>query len=510
MNKHKCSRCNTNFKYLSYLKRHIENKKQCTITTNTINENINEPNLISNKNIDDINIESLIPDSINIKKDSHINNYINLLTDIMKDLIKDRNHIETIDKINKLQTLVIKNTIIDNNYSIDNTSLDNKEILNKSIKICKECDNKFTTKQALYNHIKLKRCKGKKDIQILQKQINYQVQPQQCGFTFDDIINSNNDYSHDNTITNTSNSNNNIINNIAITINAFGCETLDHITTKDFISLFKHKNIDLILFNLSTLIYIKNTNNQNFTKQNLNKKIVTYLDRDMEIKQLTEKTFLAEFEENIKKLCIELFYIHKNNLSIEDLIEYMRMYLLYIQKVKDNKTTHAELVDHINTITDNVFRSEEIKSLISKVLKELLFDKDLKKLCLTRNINRIDNQKKGLDEFKYKPKDEDERNINKVKTIAMKKNFECENLTYDINTHSVKVNTEITNNNNNNNNNESNTNTQNITNPIINDNVNINTDNANNIANENIDDIDNNIFNYDSDGCVIGIRDDRI
>jgi predicted ATP-dependent endonuclease of OLD family len=43
-------------------------------------------------------------------------------------------------------------------------------------------------------------------------------------------------------------------------------------------------------------------NNRNFTKNNLNKNIVTYLDRDMEIKQLSEKDFLKEFEENIKEL----------------------------------------------------------------------------------------------------------------------------------------------------------------------------------------------------------------
>ena len=66
----------------------------------------------------------------------------------------------------------------------------------------------------------------------------------------------------------------------------------------------------------------------NFTKNNMNKNIVTYLDRDLEVKQISERDFVKEFENNIKKLCIELFHIHKNDISLDDLTEYMQYFLL--------------------------------------------------------------------------------------------------------------------------------------------------------------------------------------
>ena len=110
------------------------------------------------------------------------------------------------------------------------------------------------------------------------------------------ITNNNPITNNDNSITN----NNNITNNI-ITINAFGCENLDNITTKQFTSVFKNfKHLHKMLYELGNIVY-KNNNNMNFTKNNMNKNIVTYLSRDMEVKQISEREFIKEFEENIKK-----------------------------------------------------------------------------------------------------------------------------------------------------------------------------------------------------------------
>jgi len=123
------------------------------------------------------------------------------------------------------------------------------------------------------------------------------------------------------------NSNNN---NITIhTINALGCEHIDDITTNQFRSLFTNNcnNHYKIAYKLSCLIY-KNKNNMNFTKHNMNKNIITYLSRDMEVKDVSEEEFYKIFLNNIKKLCIELFCIHKANISLDDLITYMQGFLL--------------------------------------------------------------------------------------------------------------------------------------------------------------------------------------
>ena len=72
------------------------------------------------------------------------------------------------------------------------------------------------------------------------------------------------------------------------------------------------------------MIY-KNKKNINFCKNN---NIVSYLSKDMEIKYVSEEEFYKIFQDTIKKLCIELFHIHKNNISLEDLIEYMSSFLI--------------------------------------------------------------------------------------------------------------------------------------------------------------------------------------
>ena len=117
--------------------------------------------------------------------------------------------------------------------------------------------------------------------------------------------------------------------NITININSFGCENIAHIDLNKFKSLFDNDNL---LYNLSNLLY-KNRSNINFTKDNIN--IVTYLDNDMEIKNMNEDEFITKFKNNIKNLYIELFYIHKNDISHDDLVKYMQIFLLSFETLDE-------------------------------------------------------------------------------------------------------------------------------------------------------------------------------
>jgi hypothetical protein len=113
--KHTCTKCNNNFKYASYLQRHMNSKKECKI-------------LKLNKNNDMKN---------NDMKNS------NLLNLYILDTFKQ--YLDT-----KTQKII--------------TSEDNK-IFNKEIKKiynCNNCNSNFTSRQALHRHKKLKRCKNLK------------------------------------------------------------------------------------------------------------------------------------------------------------------------------------------------------------------------------------------------------------------------------------------------------------------------------------------------------------
>ena len=433
MSKHICSNCNTEYKYASYLQRHIRNKKGCikTPVLGDISNNINQIDNNHNDIFSIVNIYDIFTKFINItKQNDKKQEYFELLNNYMNE-----NNIKH---------------PIENNQDIDKTNIDNnKDVIqinsqsNNKTYNCNNCNNIFSSRQSLSNHKKLERCKENKINENNNgdtKTENNNNNNKNKGLTVNDIINSdveltNNDNTTnniDNTTNNIDNTTNNNItnnNNITININPFGCESLQHISIKDFSSIFKNfDQLNIILYKLSNLIYIKNNNNMNFTKHNMNKNIVTYLARDMEFKTLSEREFIKEFEKNIRKLCIELFYIHKNNLSVNELIECMKSLLLYYEMLSDTKSklNQIELKEQLKSIMDSVFRNEDIKIILKQVEKDLLNNPEIKKQCLKKNINRIKEQNKSLDDYDYKPKEDnkDEKNLNKIKAQAFNANLE--------------------------------------------------------------------------------------
>jgi len=440
MNTYSCINCSKEFKFKSYYTRHIESKKGCKKNTiNTINtlSTINEKDNEISTNTNDIK-KSILKLVETLKKDNKSQKVLELLLEVLhtENKLNIDNKIENIDEIDNIDILCI-----DKSYT------------------CNFCNMKFKFRQGKYKHIKNGKCKYEinTEFNIANDNKNIKEQDEQeeditsndyspeklkikdkykKGFILNDII----DSSIDNTInnitnnTNSNNNNNNNItnnitnnsnNNIIININPFGCESLEHITTKDFKSIFNnYEKLNIILFQLSNLVYIDNINNMNFTKNNLNKNIVTYLSSNMEYKTLPERQFLKEYENNIKTLCIELFHIHKNKLTVTEMISYMTNYLEYINIVNNKKKQNIELQDQIKSIMDCIFRNEEVKLILKKLEANLLLNPEIKQTYLQKNNFRQEQQKQRLDEYNKEPNinNIDDSNLYKIKKKAIKNN----------------------------------------------------------------------------------------
>ena len=407
---HICSRCNKDFKYESILKRHINKKKQCTI------EIIN--------NID-TNSKPIYNSTLN-SNELYLKNIADLFT-IFISTITNNNNNNNINNIN--------NNLLNNINNINNIN-NNKNINNNNKIICKKCEIIFSSKSSLCNHNKNGRCKGNKSITIpitetIIKPINNDSIIQEPlikkGTTFNDLLGITISESDNTVINNNSNNTTNNINttNNYITINAFGCENIKHITIGEFKAAFNTINLTKILENLAELIYIKNVNNMNFTKQNTNKQIVTYLNDNMSIKRMSEKEFFKEFEKNIKKLCIELFYIYKDDLKHEDLIEYIKCFLLLNQSLFD-KTNYKILQNDLANVTDSLFRNKKIIDLINDIELNIETNDELKENYKRNNISRLKQIKIASNNYYLKNKDIEQNkdnkiNLNDVKNIAFEK-----------------------------------------------------------------------------------------
>jgi hypothetical protein len=432
---HTCNSCKKDFKYESILKRHLAKKIPCkNIIINPITHEDNNINILPFDNNTNNDLFNTL--SNKLSKTQIINILISLINSNSNNLI-DNNIID-----NNINDNNIKNNM---NNSIDTTdnivNLDNITDKQKTKYSCKNCNSLFYDRQGVYKHNKLNRCKGKKEI-VLEEDIIIPDSKQNSGTSFNDILGINFKDSDNNNITNsinnttnnnpiinnTTNNNNKITNNnITININPFGCESLEHITTLQFISLFKNFNhFTKISYNLSDLVYIKNGNNMNFTKNNMNKNIVTYLDYNMELKQISEREFIKEFEHNIKKLCIELFHIHKNDISLDDLIEYMKSLLLFYDTIQENKINHSEIKEELKCLIDFVFRDKDINEVIRKIKLDLQNDKELRIYYEKNNSFRLREQKKRLNEYYFAPNANttDTKNLYKIKELAIQKNIE--------------------------------------------------------------------------------------
>ena len=332
-----CKFCKKDFITKTRLKRHHKNKLKC------------------NKNNEDSKDETN-----SIDKSKNIIKSINL--EPLRNQIKNSNL--DIEEISLLIAYLedYKNDILEKTQKDDFT--------------CDNCGKQYLHRQSLYKHVKLNRCKAKDS-------------RQSGGISLDDIlhlssdtlntntntnINGNNNTSNTNNITNIDNSRNINITNLFINVNPLGLESIDHISIRDFKNIFT--NVETIMDKLSYHIFNRHVPNISFYKNNLNKQIVSYLNKNLEIKLIDEKVFLNKLRDFLEDLCILLFHNFRDQLSEDELIKYMRNLVEYQNFVSSDYEHYItkNSKNSLSRILDYAFRNKDIKMAIDNLIKQLKTD----------------------------------------------------------------------------------------------------------------------------------------
>ena len=406
-----CNVCNRDFKYKSHFKRHQECKSKCKkekLTNHTTK--LVKKKLLENNNPNDLT-------------EKEINNIKNIFSDT---------------DINKLELIY---ALVKDEYDkrLENINI-NK---NSNQFICYVCDKVFAHKRSLQKHINLGRCKNT-NYDIIDNDngnsncdssnITNGVSINKKGIRFNDLINNditNNDITNNGTINNITTSktiihnqnidnSKNVIANITFNVNPFGCESLEHISIKDFKSIFN--DIRNIVNKLCYHVYNKHLPNINFFKNNLKQQIVLFLNRNMEITRMTEKAFIVSLKYLLHDICIELFHMFKDKLTDKELLKYMKNLVSHRNLVDangGNNSVSQEANDAITNLLDDAFRNKDIKIAINTIVKNISKNHQEKAIKLETTKTILENKKNIANEYSIPDKNNSgNKHLNTLKIKA--------------------------------------------------------------------------------------------
>ncbi len=277
-----------------------------------------------------------------------------------------------------------------------------QDLLDKKIYKCIDCNDEFAFRQGLHRHQKDNRCRAKKQGYGLDDIMQSAPSVEHIAINKPDV----NIYDNENSnITVDASIKNYVTNNynINFSIQPFGLESLGHITLKDFKYIFADSS--KLMNKLCNYVFLQNLSNISFYKHNLNKQIISFLSKNMEIEKIDEKGFIMQFTRLLEDTCILLFYQHKEQLTEQELIKYMKRLVEYQDTIlyERNGIVQTDTKNCILNLMDTAFRNKDIKYNIEKIIKDLNENLIAKNDIVDRLIDENYKRDDIINEFYDKP-----------------------------------------------------------------------------------------------------------
>jgi hypothetical protein len=153
----------------------------------------------------------------------------------------------------------------------------------------------------------------------------------------------------------------------------------------------------------------------------------------MEIEKIDEKGFIIQFTRLLEDTCILLFYQHKEQLTEQELIKYMKRLVEYQDTIlyEKNGVVQTDTKNCIFNLMDTAFRNKDIKYNIEKIIKDLKENMHAKDFIVERLKDEDYRRGDAINEFYDKPApdthkmqmaSEPVKNLNKIRKKAMEQN----------------------------------------------------------------------------------------
>lgn len=279
-------------------------------------------------------------------------------------------------------------------------------LINKLEYKCGDCSMEFAHRQSHDRHIKFSRCSIKLETTSQEPDI---IVNNTAGNILNDSTIQYSNVVVDASITN--NITNHITNNITLGINPFGLESIEHITLKDFKYIFS--DTSTLMDKLCNLVFNRQLSNISFYKYNLNKQIISFLSKNMEIERIDEKDFVIQFKRLLEDTCILLFYQYRDHLNKDELINYMKKLVEYQDSIlydgDSNGMMNKITKSCILRLMDFAFRNKDIKYSIEKIIKDLKTNPKAKKIIKSAVYSEEDKRDDIINEY-YNRKRNDAHN----------------------------------------------------------------------------------------------------